>query len=170
MTTMSDEGPIIRIIAGPNGSGKTTFAWEFLPRFADMRRFINADLIAAGLSPFEPSAAAITAGRLMLDEIQRLAEQRLDFAFETTFSGPDLWAENPGISALWVSCSPLLPVAAARGDELGARRRPRTKGGSSRARRGRPPALSARNHEFLESLPAIGRFLDPVRELPFLAA
>jgi predicted ABC-type ATPase len=69
MFAMSDEGPLLRIIAGPNGSGKTTFAREFLPRFADIKRFINADLIAAGLSPFDPDAAALTAGRLMLAEI-----------------------------------------------------------------------------------------------------
>jgi predicted ABC-type ATPase len=88
MSAMADEGPVLRIIAGPNGSGKTTFAREFLPRFADLRRFINADLIAAGLSPFDPDAAAVTASRLMLEEMQRFADQRLDFAFETTLSGP----------------------------------------------------------------------------------
>ena len=59
----------IVIIAGPNGAGKTTFAREFLPSDADCPLFINADLIAAGLSPFEPEAAAIRAGRLMLEEI-----------------------------------------------------------------------------------------------------
>ncbi|MFM8323472.1 MAG: hypothetical protein ACKN9U_01275, partial [Pirellulaceae bacterium] len=56
----------IIIIAGPNGAGKTTFAQTFLPNEAQCPRFINADLIAAGLSPFAPEAAAIRAGRLML--------------------------------------------------------------------------------------------------------
>jgi predicted ABC-type ATPase len=57
------------IIAGPNGAGKTTFARSFLPEEAQCQRFINADLIAAGLSPFAPEAAALKAGRLMLEEI-----------------------------------------------------------------------------------------------------
>jgi predicted ABC-type ATPase len=60
----------IVIIAGPNGAGKTTFAREFLPNEAGCPVFINADLIAAGLSPFQPELAAIKAGRLMLEEIQ----------------------------------------------------------------------------------------------------
>lgn len=61
--------PKIVIIAGPNGAGKTTFAREFLPHEANCPDFINADLIAAGLSPFNPEAAAFRAGRLMLQEI-----------------------------------------------------------------------------------------------------
>lgn len=60
----------ILIIAGPNGAGKTTFARSFLPAEAEVLRFINADLIAAGLSPFAPESAAIKAGRLMLDELK----------------------------------------------------------------------------------------------------
>lgn len=75
------------IIAGPNGSGKTTFAREFLPLYAHCENFINADLIAQGLSPFSPSVAAMKAGRLVLQEIQELAEKGADFAFETTLSG-----------------------------------------------------------------------------------
>lgn len=58
----------ILIIAGPNGAGKTTFAEEFLPNEAHCPAFVNADLIAAGLSPFRPDAAAFAAGRLMLRE------------------------------------------------------------------------------------------------------
>jgi len=59
----------IVIIAGPNGAGKTTFAREFLPNEAGCPIFVNADLIAAGLSPFQPELAAVKAGRLMLKEI-----------------------------------------------------------------------------------------------------
>jgi predicted ABC-type ATPase len=77
----------IVIIAGPNGSGKTTFAKEFLPFEAGCPIFINADLIAAGLSPFNPEAAAFRAGRLMLTEIDRNAAGGHSFAFETTLSG-----------------------------------------------------------------------------------
>lgn len=75
------------VIAGPNGAGKTTFAREFLPRDAGVVHFVNADLIAAGLSPLRPELAALAAGRLFLAELDRLASLRLDFAFETTLSG-----------------------------------------------------------------------------------
>lgn len=75
------------IIAGPNGAGKTTFAREFLPAEAGLPLFINADLIAAGLSPFDPDAVAIRAGRMMLSEIDRHAAAGRSFAFETTLAG-----------------------------------------------------------------------------------
>ena len=77
----------IYIIGGPNGAGKTTFAREFLPFYAECRNFVNADLIAQGVAPFSPESAAIRAGRLMLDEIQRLSKRGEDFGFETTLSG-----------------------------------------------------------------------------------
>jgi predicted ABC-type ATPase len=75
------------IIAGPNGAGKTTFATEFLPLHANCRNFINADLIARGLSPFDPDAGLLRAGRTVLERIAEFTEARTDFAFETTLSG-----------------------------------------------------------------------------------
>lgn len=75
------------VIAGPNGAGKTTFAREFLPREAGVIRFVNVDLIASGLSPLKPELAAVAAGRLLLQELERLARARADFAFESTLSG-----------------------------------------------------------------------------------
>jgi len=75
------------VIAGPNGAGKTTFAKEFLPNFAKCNEFINADLIAGGLSPFSPRSAAVEAGRFVLNRIHELASRRRTFAFETTLSG-----------------------------------------------------------------------------------
>ncbi len=83
---MASEKKIV-MIAGPNGAGKTTFALEFLPREADCPDFINVDLIASGLSPFDPERAAIRAGRLMLEEIKRRVRDGKNFAFETTLSG-----------------------------------------------------------------------------------
>jgi predicted ABC-type ATPase len=77
----------IVIIAGPNGAGKTTFAREFLPNEAGCPIFINADLIAAGLSPFKPELAAVKAGRLMLKEIHEYFQHDVSFAFETTLAG-----------------------------------------------------------------------------------
>ena len=75
------------VIAGPNGAGKTTFAREYLPKDAGVLHFVNADLIAAGLSPLRPELAAFAAGRLLLAELDRLAKARADFSFETTLSG-----------------------------------------------------------------------------------
>lgn len=77
----------IIIIAGPNGAGKTTFAREFLPAEAGLPVFVNADLIAAGLSPFHPELAAIRSGRLMLQDIDAHAVAGRSFAFETTLAG-----------------------------------------------------------------------------------
>lgn len=77
----------VYVIAGPNGSGKTTFAIKFLPEYARCPNFINSDLIAQGLSPFSPGAAAIKAGKLVLEQIHQFANRAVDFAFETTLSG-----------------------------------------------------------------------------------
>ena len=77
----------IIIISGPNGAGKTTFARDFLPAEAQTLRFINADLIAAGLAPFNPETASFKAGRLMLEEIDECVDAGHSFAFETTLSG-----------------------------------------------------------------------------------
>ncbi|MCX5665508.1 MAG: Zeta toxin family protein [Candidatus Omnitrophica bacterium] len=79
--------PNVYIIAGPNGSGKTTFARLFLPDYVNCPNFVNADLIAIGLAPFEPRAAAIKAGKLVLQQIHEYAMRGVDFAFETTLSG-----------------------------------------------------------------------------------
>jgi len=79
--------PTVYLIAGPNGAGKTTFASEFLPDFVKCREFLNADLIAAGLSPFAPETQNLRAGRLLLERIGELAGERADFGFETTLSG-----------------------------------------------------------------------------------
>jgi predicted ABC-type ATPase len=79
--------PNLFIIAGPNGAGKTTYARRFLAEELHIGEFVNADLIAAGLSPFSPDRAAFEAGRLMLRRLRDLAVRREDFSFETTLSG-----------------------------------------------------------------------------------
>lgn len=79
--------PTCWIIAGPNGAGKTTFALEYLPQVAQCSRFINADLIAAGLSPLAPERELLAASRLFLGEIEAAIAKRKDFAFETTMAG-----------------------------------------------------------------------------------
>jgi len=79
--------PTAYIIGGPNGAGKTTFAMRYLPAVAHCAEFINADLIARGLSPLNERAAQVRAGRLLLRLVDELSARRVDFAFETTFSG-----------------------------------------------------------------------------------
>ncbi|MCY4631915.1 MAG: Zeta toxin family protein [bacterium] len=81
-------GKQIIVIAGPNGAGRTTFAMRYLRTEAPGLHFVNADLIAAGLSPLDRGAGAeVAAGRLLLAEIDRLAAAGRSFAFETTLSG-----------------------------------------------------------------------------------
>jgi predicted ABC-type ATPase len=78
---------IIYVIAGSNGAGKTTFARKFLPEYAKCSNFVNADLIAQGLSPFDPKKAALKAGKLVLQQIREFADRGICFGFETTLSG-----------------------------------------------------------------------------------
>jgi len=109
----------VYIIAGPNGSGKTTFAKMFLPEYVNCPNFVNADLIAQGLAPFNPRTVAIKAGKLVLKQIQEFADRGLDFAFETTLSGrsyvslfSDLKEKQYSLHLffLWIS-SPELAIA-----------------------------------------------------------
>lgn len=78
--------PEIYMIGGPNGAGKTTSAFALLPDLLDCHEYVNADAIAAALSPFAPESSAILAGRLMLEKIRELALAKKDFAFETTMA------------------------------------------------------------------------------------
>lgn len=82
----SDRPPVIYLISGPNGAGKTTFAKEFLPS-AHVVEFLNADLLAAGLSPLQPGAMAVRSARMILARWRELLAMRRDFAFESTLSG-----------------------------------------------------------------------------------
>lgn len=79
--------PVCHIVAGANGSGKSTFALCFLPQYALCLDFVNPDLIAAGLSPLAPTHAALKAGKLVLERIFALSSEHKDFGFETTLSG-----------------------------------------------------------------------------------
>ncbi|MDB6052812.1 MAG: uncharacterized protein JWN25_335 [Verrucomicrobiales bacterium] len=87
MSRGKSEQPLCIIIAGPNGAGKTTFAREYLLKDAGIQHFVNADLIASGLSPLKPSLASLAASRIFLAELDRLSQLRVDFAFESTLSG-----------------------------------------------------------------------------------
>jgi predicted ABC-type ATPase len=108
------------ILAGPNGAGKTTFAREFLVGEADCPTFVNADLIAAGLSPFNPELAAMRAGRLMLQTIRDHVHGGESFAFETTLSDRGharsipRWREAGYLVSLWFLALPSADAAIAR--------------------------------------------------------
>jgi predicted ABC-type ATPase len=79
--------PTLYIVAGPNGVGKTTFATRYLPEEARQLEFVNADLIARGVSPFDPDRNAVVAGRIALGRIRELVRARVGFTWETTLSG-----------------------------------------------------------------------------------
>jgi predicted ABC-type ATPase len=79
--------PVALVMSGPNGAGKSTASPILVHEMAGIDRYINADAIARGLSPFEPDKSAITAGRMMLEHIDELSRSRRNFALETTLSG-----------------------------------------------------------------------------------
>jgi predicted ABC-type ATPase len=78
--------PTLYIIAGCNGAGKTTASYTLLPEMLKCKEFVNADIIAKGISPFQPEKVAFEAGRIMLQRIQQLINEKETFAFETTLS------------------------------------------------------------------------------------
>ena len=80
------EMPNLYIIAGCNGAGKTTASYTILPEILNCQEFVNADSIAVGLSPFNPESVAFEAGRIMLQRIHQLMQEKVDFAFETTLA------------------------------------------------------------------------------------
>lgn len=90
---MPDTRPLCLIFAGPNGAGKSTLALRMLREGKRFRTFVNADVIAQGLDGQGTEAVAVQAGRIMLDRLDELVEERRDFAFETTLSGLG-WRRN----------------------------------------------------------------------------
>jgi predicted ABC-type ATPase len=84
---MIDPTPSVIVLGGPNGAGKTTASRKILAGRLGVLTFVNADVIAQGLSGFAPDAAAVAASRIMLTELHALAERQADFAFETTLAG-----------------------------------------------------------------------------------
>jgi predicted ABC-type ATPase len=87
---MANEHPTVIVLAGPNGSGKTTAAPKLLPDVLGVVEFVNADTIAQGLAAFGPELVALEAGAIMLSRLRQLADQRRNFAFETTLAGRSL--------------------------------------------------------------------------------
>lgn len=125
---MSEVRPSIVILAGPNGAGKSTAAPELLQDELAVREFVNADVIARGLSAFDPDSAAITAGRVMLARLRELAGQRADFAFETTLASRSFapWLKDLRVSGydvhlffLWLSSADLAIARVASRVQMG---------------------------------------------------
>lgn len=85
-TSSPSRRPQVVILAGPNGAGKTTVAPTLLRDSLNVRTYVNADVIAQGLSGFDPETHAVTAGRLMLAQLKQLGRSGVDFAFETTLA------------------------------------------------------------------------------------
>ena len=113
---MSEQRPTVVILAGPNGAGKSTVAPALLQGTLSVHEFVNADVIARGLSAFDPERVAIAAGRIMLATLDELAAQRADFAFETTLATRSFapWLRNLRASGydvhlffLWLSSADL---------------------------------------------------------------
>ena len=76
----------IVVLAGPNGAGKSTSARALVNETLGIQTFVNADVIAQGLAGFAPESIAVEAGRIMLNRLNELAADRMDFAFETTLA------------------------------------------------------------------------------------
>jgi predicted ABC-type ATPase len=114
MGKVESEKPYCWIIAGPNGAGKTTFSLKYLPQVAGKIDFINADMIAAGLSPLAPERSLNKASRIFLNRVQDRISRRMDFAFETTLSGrtylkwiDQMWAEGWCVKLIYIALSNL---------------------------------------------------------------
>src|SRR5580698_8165973 len=98
--------PTLYVIAGPNGVGKTTFADRYLPQTIKQLEFVNADLIARGLSPYDPESAAMEAGRFALERIRHLIQTRQSFTWDTTMSGRTaaIWLKSAKESGYRIKC------------------------------------------------------------------
>src|SRR5580658_7396958 len=98
--------PTIFILAGPNGVGKTTYAERYLPDVIRELEFVNADLIARGISPFAPDRAAMEAGRIALERIRHLIESGTSFTWETTMSGRTAvrWLQSAKDAGFTIKC------------------------------------------------------------------
>ena len=112
---MSELRPSIVIVAGPNGAGESTVAPALLHGALAVDEFVNADVIASGLSAFDPAGAAIAAGRVMLARLHELAEQRVSFAFETALASRTFCAVASGSQGLRISDSGTVSLVAVGG-------------------------------------------------------
>lgn len=104
MSTIDRPGVVA--IGGPNGAGKSPIAPHVLPAAPGVTEFVNADVIARGLSAFDPESVAVRAGRIMLERLCELARQRVSFAFEATLASRSLarWIRHLAASGYEFHC------------------------------------------------------------------
>ena len=152
-------------MAGADGAGKTTFAINFLPDFVRCREFLNADLIAAGLSPFAPETQNVRAGRLLLARIRELTEAAQDFGFETTLAGRGFARQFREMKSRGYRIGLFFPLAAECRLRRGTRGQSRPPGRPCRSGRGHPSAIHLRRQKSVRIIPAAGRRLVVVRRL-----
>jgi predicted ABC-type ATPase len=125
---MAEDAPTVVVLAGPNGAGKTTAARTLLAETLQLMTYVNADVIAQGLSGFNPESMAMEAGRIMLQRLHALAEQRASFAFETTLAGRSYgrWLRSLGEAGykvhlvyLWLASADLAVIRVAERVRMG---------------------------------------------------
>ena len=148
---MSARQPSVVVLAGPNGAGKSTAAPALLQGALSVTEFVNADVIARGLSGFQPEKVALTAGRIMWRRLDELKRQRARFAFETTLAGKR-FAPAGSPQGRWIHGPHRFPMASKprAGDRPGCR-----SGAGRRALdpRGNDPAsLSRRSCKLIPAL------------------
>ena len=85
-TQLPRQTPIVVVLGGPNGAGKSTAAPRLLKGALGVIEFLNADMIARGLSPFAPESAALAASDVLLRRMDSLAEKRISFGLESTLA------------------------------------------------------------------------------------
>jgi predicted ABC-type ATPase len=140
MATTKEKAPNLVIVAGPNGSGKSTAAPQLLRDYFGVVEFVNADVIAQGLSAFDAESAALDAGRIMIERLDELRTRGSNCAFETTLSGTLDCRVDSELAKRGVPSSPYVSAAAIGGDRSGPsrhegqRRRSWDPGGSDRRR------------------------------------
>lgn len=126
---MTADSPSVVVLAGPNGAGKTTSSAKLLKGALAVDEYVNVDIIAQGISGFNPDRVAIEASEIMLQRLKSLAEKRVSFGFETTLSSRSF---APWIKGL-IEGRVLLPIALSMAAQRRYRGRPRC--GASKARR-----------------------------------
>lgn len=152
------EAPRIVVLAGPNGAGKSTSARAILQGPLRVDEFVNADVIAQGLSGFDPEGASIAAGRIMLARLHKLAAQRADFAFETTLASRTF---APWIAELRIPFG--LPVASISRGSRSACGKPSAERWTLGTRGHNPETLRVWSQELLQTLSAHGEKMASVR-------
>ncbi len=154
---MAEASPSLIVLAGPNGAGKTTAARTLLAETLQVMTFVNADVIAQGLAGFDPESAALEASRIMLERLHALAEQRADFAFETTLAGRTLARLAGGSATDRLRCSSAILLVEERGPGRCSSGRSGANGWTQHTGSNNSPTLPAQSLELFSALSPFGQ-------------